>query len=128
MARRTDLWGKMSIKSPSPTEAAAAYAPELIHACGEGIEKRKPLNDPFCYQLGFLDGHAFAMSSPEVLALVEALKFYAQKPEPDIMSTFAKSAADWGEQCTTWGPLVDLGAIARITLAAFAKQPGGSGG
>lgn len=101
----------------TPAEAAAAYAKEnLFH--------------PVTYDEmanAFLAGHAFAMNSPEVLALVEALKFYAQKPEPDIMSTFAKSAADWGEQCTTWGPLVDLGAIARITLAAFAKQPGGFG-
>jgi len=48
--------------------------------------------------------------------LREALEFYAQKPEPDITSIFAKSAEEWGIGSATWEPLLDLGAKARKAL------------
>jgi len=36
------------------------FETELIHNCGKGLIKHKPLNDPFCYQLGFQDGARWA--------------------------------------------------------------------
>ena len=48
--------------------------------------------------------------------LEEAIEFYAQKPQPDITSEFAKSAEEWGETCATWKPLLDLGIKAREAL------------
>jgi hypothetical protein len=62
------------------TKASTA---NIAHACGLGIEKRKPLDDPFCYQLGFLDGHSSRQSEVELLHKIierqaEALTYYAK--------------------------------------------------
>ncbi len=48
--------------------------------------------------------------------LVRALEFYAQKPQPDIETAFAKSAEEWGVGALTWEPMTDLGEIAREAL------------
>ena len=37
------------------------YTAEIVHACGNAMERHKPLADPFCYQLGFLDAHDLVM-------------------------------------------------------------------
>ena len=63
-----------------------------------------------------------ASQSAEMERLREGLRFYAQKPEPDITSEFAKSAGEWGETCATWEPLTDLGARARAVLSELEES------
>jgi hypothetical protein len=60
--------------------------------------------------------HEIDRLKAENARLREALEFYAQKPEPDITSIFAKSAEEWGVGSATWEPLLDLGEKAREAL------------
>lgn len=72
------------------------FEKEKIHACGEYIEKHKPLNDPFCYQVGFFDACDWANTRAEkkVQVLVEALEmakfcmnaFIEKVPQTDLVT------------------------------------------
>jgi hypothetical protein len=82
--------------------------------CKHGADHKETFcRDAFC---GHSNNEELDRLKAENARLREALGFYAQKPEPDITSIFAKSAEEWGVGSATWEPLLDLGEKAREAL------------
>lgn len=107
---------------------------DKVHACGESMKKHGELNDPFCYQLGFLDAYTHLKAENERLqreanqAIFEREKSASDhvKKYEALQTQNAKLKAALEKIASTTDPLSNVGpalkflefrSIARTTLA-----------
>lgn len=90
----------MSNPTPSAAEAAEAYAEDraiALEMCDFKMLKPGHMKvDTTKFVTGFMEGHAHALASPEVLALVEALqKSYELLRQRDVCLSDRNKALGW---------------------------------